>query len=342
MGVLPGGWNRARGLSLTMKRAFLVICLAAVASAVWLGSTGGKALGAGSPLGEADRLAATGRPALAADAYDAYVRDHKDSESPATQDLVAKARISKGFALAKLKDFQGARRALLEAEARYRGSGKMTPQEGGAKDEAAYQAAVCLLAMGNREAGKQELLRFLDRYPDSPHTSGAAKRLAGLMTPAERDRLDAKLDKIARARGEREALEIAKCGPRAVAALATRMGRPVPDEQTLTTACGTDPSGTSLAGVKAGLARCGIEAAGREVNRQDFGALHTPAVWLREGHYLVIWGVGRADVRCFDPLAGRDVTLSLPPEDDPQFRAIVLEPSATAPDHSAKPSTRQP
>lgn len=305
-------------------KAGLTLCgCLGVAGAIWYASTRTVAATPG-PLGPADAFAAGGRPKQAADAYAGYVASHANSPDPAVQDVVAAARIRRGYALAKAKDFAGARAALLEAEHAYRGTGKMSPKEGGAKDEAAYQAAVCLLALGKKDEAKRELLAFIDRYPDSPNTGGAYKRLAAMTTGKEREALDAKLDAIAAARGKREAIEMAKCGPRAVAAVAERMGLKAPDEATLVKICGTDATGTSLAGVKAGLARCGIQTRGLDVNRADFATLPMPAIWLREGHYFAVWAVSDASALCYDPLVGRDVTLSLPAVDDPQFRATVL------------------
>ncbi len=288
------------------------------------GCTGSLNRASAPPLAKADMLAATGNSEAAIASYDAYIGEHRTSSDPVTQDRVAAARIRKGYALAKQDNFPAARTALLEAEREYRGTGKMVPDEGGAKDEAAYQAAVCLLAMNKPVEGKRALIQFIDTYPDSPKTGGAYKRLMRLSQGKERDAITAKLDAITKARTDRYFLEIAKCGPRAIAYLAQLKQLKVPTEDQLVQACKTDKAGSSMAGMISGLKLCGLRGNGYELNRKDFAKIPTPAIWLQGDHYYVVLKVLGNKVEVYDPLAKDEVFLTVPAIDDTAFTASVL------------------
>lgn len=298
------------------------------ASVAWLlganGTISRSAATNAPPLQPADKLAASGKLAAAITSYDRFIAANEASASPVVQDQVASARIRKGYALAKQKKWPEARAVLLEAEQKYKGTGKMVPEEGGAKDEAAYQAAVCLLAEGKTLEGKRALLAFIDRYPDSPNTNGAYKRLLRLTRGKERDSVTEKLDKITKARGDRYALEVAKCGPRAVAYIAGLQAAKVLSEDELVRACKTDASGTTLQGLALGLKACGLEAHGYELNRSDFAGLPTPAIWLYGDHFLVVTEVKPDGAIVYDPMNGKPTTIKLPNESDTAFTAHVL------------------
>jgi tetratricopeptide (TPR) repeat protein len=277
-----------------------------------------------SPLVTADLAASRGKLTEAIRTYDEFIVENKGSKDVLIQDRVASARIRKGYALAKQRNYSEARSVLLEAEREYKGTGKMVPNEGGAKDEAAYQAAICLLASGDQKQGKKALVAFIDRYPDSPNTGGAYKRLMRLTSGKERDLISSKLDDISQARSEKYFLEIAKCGPRAVAYVARAQRAFVPNEAQLVKACKTDKTGSSMAGLVNGLKLCGLQGYGYELNRRDFEKISTPAIWLQGDHFFVIQNIRGDRVSVYNPLIEAHEVLTIPELDDRKFKASVL------------------
>ncbi len=275
------------------------------------------------PLAKADSLASKGDVKTAVAAYDQYIEGHKSDSDRTVQDQVAGARIKKGFAQAKGKDFPAARTSMLEAAKEYKGTGKMTPLDGGAKDQATYQAAVCLLAMGKRDEAKTELIRFISDYPDSPQVNGAHKRLLKLCNKQELAQVEAQIDHTNEVRTNKLLIEQAKCGPRAITYLAHLLSKNVPAEADLIKVCGTSSTGTNMDGMVRGLKLCGLDGYGYALNRQDFGKMPTPALLLSQDHFFVVLGVGSDSARLYDPVKGLETQMPLP-SDDPSFSVNVL------------------
>lgn len=276
------------------------------------------------PLKKADTMSARGNVAGAVAAYDEFIAQHQSDPDRTVQDTVAGARIKKGFELAREKDFVHARLSMLEAAQKYQGTGKMTPLDGGAKDQATYQAAVCLLAMDKKDEGKRELIQFIHDYPDSPQVGAAHKRLLKLCTASELAAIEAQIDRTNETRTKKLLIEEAKCGPRAITYLAHIVGKPTPPEAELTQACETSSTGTSLDGMVKGLKRCNLEGYGYQLNRKDFARMPTPALLLAEDHFFVVLSVGTATVRLYDPVKQVETEMNLPALDDPSFTASVL------------------
>lgn len=312
------------------------VALVALAGAIGLGlllSPGGNTSGRPA-VSEAARRVGTER-AKAERAYAArdfsraerelsvLVKEYEGSADPHVQDQVGVARLQLGYAAARQGDYRRARAYFQDAEDKYRGTDFQTADFGGIEDQAAYQAAVCLAASGEKTQAVRAFLAFLDQHPTSPLIKAAHRRLLKL-DPASRERYDDLLQQKLDAQGAKARLERATCGPKALAYLLERVRGIEVDYQALVAECGTTEEGTTLADMKRALAGRGIPSYGYELARADFARLRLPALWLRGEHFLVVEDIGPASVTFYDPTRAARVTEPLAPPSDTQFLATVL------------------
>lgn len=272
----------------------------------------------------ADALYASGNMKGAERSYEAFVENHKTSTDPHVQDLVGQSRINLAFIASRGNDYQRARAILSEAQKEYKGTGEFSADFGGIKDEAAYQSAVCLAAMGKKQEAEQAFEAFLKEHPESPLVVAAHKRLERLNGGKANPRWDIELQTAINFQEKQARKELAMCGPKALSKVLELLGKPSHPYQDLAKLAGTNGSGTTLEGMKAALGQLGTPAFGYELNAGDFGRLEYPVIWLVGQHYLVAL---RSDVRVitvFDPTSSSERQLKLPNKEDADFRATVL------------------
>jgi hypothetical protein len=263
-------------------------------------------------------------PRAAREQYAAFVAEHKQDPNPEVQDEVGAARLRLGYLETKINGFAAAHAVFKEAEREYRGTGTMSAEFGGIADQGAYQAAVCLAAEGNKAEAEAAFLAFMSDYTKSPLIFAAHKRLLRL-DPSKRQAYDQALS-LAREKQEKDLrMALAMCGPLSIAYLQDPTSSPDPDRlKTLAKLCGTTEGGTTMQGMQDALQSLGFKPSAMLLNRKDFASLQTPAIWLLEGHYLVLerMSASRADV--YDPLLRSRRAIALPSLADTQFSASVL------------------
>jgi TolA-binding protein len=110
----------------------------------------------------------------------AFVEKNKASTDPVIQDRVGAYKIRLAYKDAERGDFNQARSALLETAKTYKGTGVMSSDFGGVPDQAAYQAAVCLVAEGKKGEAEAEFLKFMKERPLSPLVTAAYRRICRL------------------------------------------------------------------------------------------------------------------------------------------------------------------
>jgi hypothetical protein len=271
---------------------------------------------------EADRVFTT-EPAKAKVSYEKIVHAHAKSVEPADQDRVGNARIRLGYLSAKAKDFTAARSQFLLA-AKTKGTGAMGAAFGGISDQAAYQAAVCLVAQGQTEAARAEFRRFMKEQQLSPLTHAAFKRLVRLNGGEPDPGDEALLQASIGAQEKRIRFETSVCGPKVIEHILPLLGKPAVPYQRLAKLCGTTDAGTTLAGMRKGLQAMGLEGAGIRLNRQDLARLKSPAILLQQDHYVALLEVGERSMRVYDPRYKSELRVPLPALDDPDFTATVI------------------
>jgi tetratricopeptide (TPR) repeat protein len=247
-------------------------------------------------------LAATETNSKAAEtAFRSYVAKHETSPNPEVQDQVGLARMHLGYLAAERGDLKGARKTFQTAQARYRGTGTINGDYGNLPDQAAYQAAVCLVASGERAAARAEFLRFLKERPLSPLDQAAYRRLVRMNA----GKADAEGLKILEAdlhrQNQQAILETSVCGPKALAYLLPRLGKRAPDYHDLAKLCGTTNQGTTLAGMRNALRALGVPSYAADLGRRDFENVKFPAVVLQGDHYLVATDIRAAGLHIYDP-----------------------------------------
>lgn len=272
----------------------------------------------------ADNLYASGNMKAATRSYEAFVAGHKASTDPHVQDLVGQSRINLAFIASRGNDYPKARAILSEAQKEYKGTGEFSADFGGIKDEAAYQSAVCLSAMGKKQEAVQAFEAFLKEHPESPLIVAAHKRLERLNGGKSDPKWDAALQAAVTFQEKQARKELAMCGPKALSKVLQILGKPSRPYQEFAKLAGTNDSGTTLEGMKAALSELGISAFGYELNAGDFGRLDYPVIWLVSQHYLVALRSDARVVTVFDPTSSSERQLKLPNKDDADFRATVL------------------
>lgn len=117
---------------------------------------------------KADDLYAKRDLKAAAKAYKAIIAQNERSKDKKAQDEVAAARMRLGYVLAKSDGYAKAREVFLAAAKSYKGTGAVDPEWGRLDDQAAYQAAVCLVGEGKKDEARNEFRQILKDRPLSP------------------------------------------------------------------------------------------------------------------------------------------------------------------------------
>ncbi|MBW7928825.1 MAG: hypothetical protein H3C58_12245 [Fimbriimonadaceae bacterium] len=285
---------------------------------------------------EGDRLYAQGRFEDARKRYENILRAHAAVRDSEALDEIAAVRLRLGYAEAKTIGYEAARETFLETERSYDGLDRSGAAFGGVRDQAAYQAAVCLLADGKREEGIAALSKLFETYPESPLAHAAHRRLV-TMDPENREVYDSMLEQASNKRQAAARRSLAMCGPKAIRNLAKSLGASSPSLKDLMEICSTTDDGTTMAGMLRGLASCGLNGEGYLLNRKDFGEMKTPAIQLLDSHYVVVLAVHPREVRVYDPLLDTEATHELPPIDDSEFEANIILVSKTSNAPPSKP-----
>lgn len=268
-------------------------------------------------------------PAKAEEAYRGVI-EQAVKEAPKdkkAQDKAALARLRLGYLAARRKDWKAARAMFLEADRKYAGEGKQGAGFGNAKDQGAYQAAVCLAAAGQESEAKREFLRFIEERPESPLVHAAFKRLRR-MNGGEYDPNAIPLMETAVAKQQAKIrFENSVCGPRAAAYALRLLRKGEFDYKALAKRCGTTDRGTTVQGLCKGLEQSGAKAYAYRVNADDLTKTPLPAILLVEGHYVVLEGFEGGAMKVYDTLLEGPSTLPLPDPDAsvaPMFDAVLF------------------
>ncbi len=235
----------------------------------------------------------------------------------------AALRTALAYRAADERDFPRARahfeRVTLQAPA--------TPEDDRAlwdyADRARYQAAVCLQAEGDKAGALSAYRAYLAEAVPGRYVHAVARRLSKL-DPGSAEPDGRLVQRALDARSEHAKQAKSACGPLVVREALRRLHRPAPSVETVRQWCGTGGEGTTMAGMAAAFARAGVAAQGHRLNRADFARLSPPAVWLRGDHFVLILGVDGDRARVYDPNAGGESTVGLPPYSDGRFTADVL------------------
>lgn len=269
-----------------------------------------------------DRYYASDR-SLAKAKYSEFVKSNEKSPDAKIQDQVGQARMKIAYLASKENDFKGARSTFKEAETKYKGEGKMNADFGGIQDGAAYQAAVCLVAEGKKAEATDEFRKFLKNYPLSPLVHAVRQRLVRLNGAISRED-DRLVQNAISAQEKRVLLETAMCGPKCAVKLLELLGKKAPGYKDLAKLCGTTENGTTMEGLRNGLAACGLRTYGFSLNRKDFAKMPLPAILFSNQHYVLVTALEDHVATVFDPALDKIDRVPLAPLDTPEFSATVL------------------
>lgn len=247
----------------------------------------------------------------------------RSSSDPVDQDRASTAQMRLAYERADRKDFVGARDLLVQAAKGNRGTGKTSPDFGGIKDQAAYQAAVCLVALDRKDEALQEFRSFLKEYSHSPLVHAAFRRIKHLTGGKPTAEDEAAFQHAVTLQENAARIASKMCGPKALQFILRRL-TPAPSLDLITQRCHVDDQGTSVAGMLAALESFGISAEAGELNVSDFLAQRFPIIRLEGDHYTVVTGVNTKSLFFFDPLDGQMHEAPAPKADNAQFRAVVI------------------
>ena len=252
------------------------------------------------------------------------IEANKTNLDKTVQDRVGEARIRLGYEAAKRKNWDGARATFQLAEREYKGTGAMSSDFGGVPDQAAYQAAVCLVPEGKKAEAEAEFVRFLKDRPLSPLTHAAFKRLERLNGGKPKPEWEALLQSDITQEEARIRFETSVCGPKTIAYLLPLLGKPAKDYKAIAKLCGTADSGTTVVGMRKGLSALGIPSLAYKLNRRDLAKAPLPAILLDQGHYVALTKVDGEQETVFDTRFGSETVIKLPPIDDPDFSVTAI------------------
>ena len=225
---------------------------------------------------------------------------------------VTRARILMAYSAARRKEYPLARERFAAAVAGAK-AGMAAPVRGGpncrealrsAESDAAYQHAVCTLAMGDRTGGEAELRDVIRTYPESAEVHGAVRRIARLHggdVPRDVQALQRRARAISLAADRARRRSGSMCGPECLAELLRREGKPA-DLALLAREAATSHEGTTLLALARTAGRHGIPLKGMQLTEADFRKQALPLLALvAPGHIVVVDEMDRACVSVWDP-----------------------------------------
>jgi hypothetical protein len=234
------------------------------------------------------------------------------SKRPAALVPVTRARILMAYSAARRKEYPLARERFAAAVAGAK-AGMAAPVRGGpncrealrsAESDAAYQHAVCTLAMGDRTGGEAELRDVIRTYPESAEVHGAVRRIARLHggdVPRDVQALQRRARAISLAADRARRRSGSMCGPECLAELLRREGKPA-DLALLARDAATSHEGTTLLALARTAGRHGIPLKGMQLTEADFRKQALPLLALvAPGHIVVVDQIDRACVTVWDP-----------------------------------------
>jgi len=264
-----------------------------------------------------------------ADELKHFVEKNHASPSPAVQDRVGAARLRLAYKSAEKKDWKAARTTLLTAAREYRGEGKQGSDFGGVKDQATYQAAVCLIASGKKAEGRQELVAFMQAEPFSPLVTAAYRRIVRL-DGHDDPKLQDLLQKDIAQQEKRIRFETSVCGPKCIERMLPLVGKPLRDYKDIAKLCSTADKGTTCKGLVDGLAALGVPSFPYELSADDFAKIRRPAILIRPSHYVLLEKIEGDKVTIYDPVDGKERQEDMPTDPKLSISAILLDPPAKA------------
>lgn len=270
-----------------------------------------------------DALSVVPRNRLQEDSLRAQIARSAQSKDLKVQDRVGHARLVLGYSESK-RDMQAARTTFLRAAREYRGTGAMGADWGGIPDQAAYQAAVCLIVQGKKEEARREFVCFLKDRKYSPLAHAAYRRLVRLNGGDTTPEYEALLQRAVSAQEARIRFETSVCGPKTIEYLLPQLGRSRTDYKTLAKLCGTTDKGTTLEGMRKGLKATGVESYAYRLNRKDLASAPLPAILLESDHYVALLRVEGDRADYYDSRYKSERTSKLPPLDNPDFTANLI------------------
>lgn len=303
--------------------------VAAAAAAVWLVvvATGRPHTKEALPLPASTAMRIKGEAALARghltearDTLEQVIEHYAGSESQLEQDEVSTARVQLGYLSAREGHYREAAARFEEAAAKHKGGQSVNADYGGLVDQAEYQAAVCKAKDAPAEKARELFLDFAKANPRSPliHAALARIRRLGDVPPETMSAFD----KLVHGQEEWLRRELALCGPKALAHSLAVLGKEPPEIERLAQLCGTDEQGTSMNSMRKALKALGLVGTGLRVNARDFAQMPPGTLWLVQGHYLVLDGIGPDRLTVYDPFSGKAEERPLPKT--AEFTADVL------------------
>lgn len=275
---------------------------------------------------EIDRLYGP-EPSEAKRRYSEFIAGHEESPLVEVRDQVGAARLRLGYLAAKEGDFQAARSTFLQASQSHADSEAISVEFGGLSDQAAYQAAVCLVAEGRASEAKLEFLAFLKERPQSPLVHAAYRRIERLDDADALREAEGLLQSAVTKQEERLRFESSVCGPKVIAYLFDKgilaAQGTKPGYREIAKLCGTSEDGTTLEGMRSGLRALGVASYGVQLNRKDLLALKAPAILLDGEHYVALLDATPNYLDLFDPLVRSQRRVELGSDDPSRLWTLL-------------------
>jgi hypothetical protein len=261
---------------------------------------------------------------------EALIETNKTSPDKLVQDRVGAARIRLGYLAANKQDWQSARATFQLAEREYKGTGAMSADFGGVSDQAAYQAAVCLVPEGKKAEAEAEFIKFMKERPLSPLAKAAFRRLERLNGGTPKPEWEALLQSDVSQEEAHVRFETSVCGPKTIAYLLPQLGKPPRDYKEIAKLAGTRDEGTTLLGMCKALKTLGVAPVAYKLNRQDLERANLPVILLQQDHYVALTKIEGEEATIYDTRFNEERQMKLPALDDPDYSvaAILFRPLA--------------
>jgi hypothetical protein len=214
----------------------------------------------------------------------------------------------------------------LDTVKTYKGEGRMSEDFGGVPDQAAYQAAICLIAEGRKQDGEAELVKFMRDWPMSPLVTAASRRIGRLhggLTPREDDAL---LQRDLNLQQKKIQFETSVCGLKCVQAVLPMLGKAKPGLEEVAGKCGLSNKGVNCAGRRKGLLAYGVASYAYDLSAGDFAHIDGPAILIRPNHFVLLEKIEGGHACVFDPKDGSHSQEELPTDPNTPIPAILFAP----------------
>lgn len=247
---------------------------------------------------------------VSADQLPELIRNFDASEDAEERLVAQKARIKLAYHQARRDDIEAADQLFAEVETSDVAQSSVDLESGSLAEEAKYQRLVLLMMQDRNEEARSGFRKFIEENPHSAKITAAFRRLQRLSGGIPRQQDIDLYERALAVRQEHIRLEAAMCGPKAVALLASDLGKDLSYTEAAKVAQ-TDEFGTTPNGILSALASIGLSGSAYNLAARDIRTLPLPSILLIGNHYYVARSRTGDELLIVDPVNNQEQRLTI-------------------------------